>query len=141
MSDLTLRRIIWNDGRPSLDREDYSVRQGGRDNEPASPQAQKESPAEAELGVASDVPTLAHFGARGHACPAQQKKGPVNRGTGAPQLGMAKRRIRAPACAAQHGVARGKRRPARPIRRPAGAARHIRSHGVRSTARKGLLPS
>jgi hypothetical protein len=31
MPDLTMRRITWDDGRPSLDREDYSVRQGGRD--------------------------------------------------------------------------------------------------------------
>jgi hypothetical protein len=31
MPDLTLRRITWDDGRPSLDREDYSVRQDGRD--------------------------------------------------------------------------------------------------------------
>jgi hypothetical protein len=31
MPDLTLRRIIWDDGQPSLDREDYSVRQDGRD--------------------------------------------------------------------------------------------------------------
>jgi hypothetical protein len=28
---LSLRRIIWDDGRPSLDPEDFSVRQGGRD--------------------------------------------------------------------------------------------------------------
>jgi hypothetical protein len=26
----TLRRIIWADGQPSLDPEDYSVREGGR---------------------------------------------------------------------------------------------------------------
>jgi hypothetical protein len=31
MPDLTLRRITWEDGQPSLDPEDYSVRQGGRD--------------------------------------------------------------------------------------------------------------
>ena len=31
MPDLTLRRIVWDDGRSSLDGEDYSVRQGGRD--------------------------------------------------------------------------------------------------------------
>jgi hypothetical protein len=31
MSDLTLRRITWDDGQPSLDPEDYSVREGDRD--------------------------------------------------------------------------------------------------------------
>jgi hypothetical protein len=31
MPDLTLRRIVWDDGRSSLDREDYSVRQDARD--------------------------------------------------------------------------------------------------------------
>jgi hypothetical protein len=31
VSDLTLRRIVWDDGRPRREREDHSVRQGGRD--------------------------------------------------------------------------------------------------------------
>jgi len=30
VSDLTLLRVTWHDGRPSLDPEDYSVRQDGR---------------------------------------------------------------------------------------------------------------